>query len=164
MQCRKACIPKSEAAIMDMLARLQLDTQFSWQVMLDFWAAPVDFKCISHKLVIQADGSCHFKSMYDSTTGKQLDDDLRFCAAAYKAGFSVVRVHDRQIANTHCLAFLAAAVSVASNTQCIVLSPGYSTVCMYDMGCFVTYAEMLCDMLPGTSTTRDGFNNLIICS
>jgi hypothetical protein len=42
----------------------------------------MDFKYISHPIVIQADGSCHFKPVYDSTTGKQLYDDLRFCAAA----------------------------------------------------------------------------------
>ena len=56
----------------------------------------MDFKYISHPIVIQADGSCHFKPLYDSTTGKQLYDDLRFCAAAYKSGCSVVRVHELQ--------------------------------------------------------------------
>ena len=159
---KKCSIPTSELAIMHMLARMQLDTLFSWQVMVDFWAACVDLKCISHPIVIQADGSCHFKRMYDSTTGKQLHDDLRFCAAAYKSGCSVVRVHELQIGDQHSTAFLSAALSVASSTQCIVLSPGYTMVCMYEPGRFVTYAQLLCDMLPGTTTMRDACSNTII--
>lgn len=147
---------------MFMLARLQLDIHFCWQVMLGFWAAPVDFKCIGHPLIIQADGSYHFKDMYDSTTCKQLHDDLHFCAAAFRAGYSVVRVHDLQVTRVYDTNFLAAAIASATSTQCIVLSPGYTSVCMLESGCFVTYADMLCAMLPGSSTTRDCYNNCVI--
>lgn len=163
LEHRRSSILDSEASIMCMLAMLHLDTSYSWQVRVAFWAAPVDFKCIHHSVIIQADGSCHFKRMYDSTTGKQLDDDLRFCAAAYSAGYSVVRVHDLQVANTSNPAFLAAAVSTAASTRCIVLSPGYASVCMYDSGRFVTYAGMLCDSLPGCCMSRDRYNNIVIC-
>lgn len=148
---------------MCMLAMLRLDTSVCWQVMVGFWAAPVDFKCIHHSVIIQADGSCHFKRMYDSTTGKQLADDLRFCAAAYSAGYSVVRVHDLQMANTRNPAFLAAAVATATSKRCVVLSPGYASVCMYDCGGFVTYASMLCHSLPGCSMSCDSYNNTVIC-
>lgn len=163
LEQRRSNIPYSEASIMCMLAILHMDTSLCWQVMVGFWAAPVDFKCMHHSVIIQADGSCHFKRMYDSTTGKHLDDDLRLCAAAYSAGYSVVRVHDLQLANMRNPAFLAAAVSTAASTRCVVLSPGYASVCMYDQGGFVTYAAMLCERLPGCSVSRDSFNNLVIC-
>jgi hypothetical protein len=35
-------------------------------------------------------------------------------------------------------------------------------VCMYEPGRFVTYAQMSCAMLPGTTTMRDAFSNTII--
>lgn len=161
-QHKRRCIPSSESAIMFMLARLQLDIHFCWQVMLGFWAAPVDFKCISHPIIIQADGCCHFKDMYDSSTCKHLHDDMHFCAEAVKAGYSVVRVHDLQVTKLYDTNFLAAAISAAANTHCIVLSPGYTSVCMYESGCFVTYASMLSAMLPGSSMIRDRYNNCVI--
>lgn len=162
LEQRRSNIPYSEASIMCMLAMLHMDTSFCWQEMVGFWPAPVDFKCMHLPVIIQADGSCHFKRMYDSTTGKQLDDDLRFCAAAVSAGYSVVRVHDLQLSSVRNTAFLAAAVSIAASTRCIVLSPGYASVCMYDEGGFVTYAGMLCARLPACSTSRDSYNNIVI--
>lgn len=161
---KRRCIPKSELVIMHMLMVLQLDASVCWQVMVDFWAAPVDFKFINQALIIQADGSCHFSAMYDSTTGQQLADDLRFCASGYKAGASIVRVHALELSNKRSTSILQAALSIAVNKCCIVLSPGYTTVCMYEAGGFVTYAQLLADMLPDTIIAEDALHNIIICS
>jgi hypothetical protein len=90
---------------------------------------------------------------------------MMICASVQQPilfGCSVVRVHELQIGDQHSTAFLSAALSVASSTQCIVLSPGYTMVCMYEPGRFVTYAQMSCAMLPGTTTMRDAFSNTII--
>lgn len=149
---------------MHMLMVLQLDVSVCWQVMVDFWAAPVDFKFINQALIIQADGSCHFSAMYDNSTGQQLADDMRFCASGYKAGASIVRVHALELSNKRSTSFLQAALSIAINKCCIVLSPGYSTVCMYEAGGFVTYAQLLADMLPNTIVTQDVMHNIVICS
>lgn len=162
MDTHKESIPTSELSIMCMLAALQLDTRVCWQVMLPFWGAPVAFAFHGGKLVIQADGSCHFKSMYDNTSGKQLLEDVRFCVQAVTSGTSVIRVHEAQVSRPKRHKFMSAAIAAATNGVCIVLSPGYQSITMYEPGRQVTYAQLLSHSLPGCVTMVDAEHNTII--
>ena len=159
----KHVIWQSEIYLMWQLGRVQLDQQFCWQVKLRFWAAPFDFMMLSKRVIIQADGSCHFQGMYEQTTGKRLEDDVRFCVQAVEAGLSVVRVHAQQVTCSKYPSYLAAAVQLAAASQCVVLSSGYSIVYIYESGKLLTYAELLSKRLAGFRVYTAAFGNIVIC-
>jgi hypothetical protein len=43
-----------------------------WQVKLKFWAAPFDFMMLDKRVIIQADGSCHFEGMYEQSSWQEV--------------------------------------------------------------------------------------------
>jgi len=159
----KHFIWQSEVQLMWQLCMVDLDQQLCWQVKLQFWAAPFDFMMLDQRVIIQADGSCHFEGMYEHSSGKRLNDDLRFCVQAVGAGFSVVRVHVQQVKCNKHPSYLAAAVQLAAASQCIVLSSGYSTVYIYEGGQLLTYAQLLVKRLAGFRVYTAAFNNIVIC-
>ena len=76
----KQKIPPSERQLMGPLVRTGWDVHVRWQVMLKFWAAPVDFVLrLCRPLILQADGSCHFDGLYSESASDNLAIDLRFC-------------------------------------------------------------------------------------
>lgn len=159
---KKHVIWQSELQLMRQLSRVQLDQQSCWQVKLLFWPAPFDFMMLNKRVIIQADGSCHFEGMYEQSTGKRLADDLRFCVQAVEAGLSVVRVHVQQVGSSKFPSYLAAAVQLAAASPCIVLSSGYSTVYIYEGGQLLTYAELLAKRLSGYRVYTATFGNIVI--
>lgn len=144
------------------LAVLGMDQLFCPQTKLDFWAAPFDFMMLNKRVALQADGSRHFKDLYDTDVQQALKDDMRFCEAAVKADVSVVRVHQQQLTCMRYPAYLHAAIAEAENHTCIVLSPGYSTVQFYEKGRFLSYAHVLADRLPGFRVLVDTCYNIVI--
>lgn len=159
----KQKIPDSERKLMAQLIRTGWDLYSRWQMKLPFWAAPVDFVLKLCRLVIlQADGSCHFDGMFEESASKKLETDLRFCVLAIAAGHSVVRVHEADVNSSKYPAYLPAAIKAAAASQCVVLSPGYSTTYIYDKGLLITYADLLATLLPGGCRKSDSQNNTVI--
>lgn len=158
----KNVIWQSELWLMWQLGRVQLDQQCCWQVKLKFWAAPFDFMMLDKHVIIQADGSCHFEGMYEQSSGKRLDDDLRFCVQAVTSGPSVVRVHARQVTSSMFPSYLAAAVQQAVADCCIVLSAGYNTIYICNHGQLLTYAQLLAQRLAGFRVYTVAHGNIVI--
>lgn len=155
-------IPLSEQWVMWQLGQLGLDEQFCWQAEPGWWRAPVDFMMVDRRLIIQADGSSHFKAMHGDKPGKQQQDDLRFCETAVGKGVSVVRIHAEQCSGGGRPQYLAAAIQLAAASTCVVLSPGYNTVAWYEKGSLHTIAQMLADRLSGFRVCTAAFGNIVI--
>ncbi len=159
----KQKIPESELRLMGQLVRTGWDMDARWQAKLQFWAAPVDFVLRTHRsVVLQADGSCHFDGLYQENATTKLASDLRFCVAAMTTGLSVVRVHVTEVNNKSYPTYLHAGIQAAIDDCCIVLSPSYSTIYMYDQGLPVTYAHVLAGMLPESKLSYDKWHNTVI--
>ena len=77
---------------------------------------------------------------------------------------SVIRVHDIQLRTWLHSDFLAKAVAIAEMHCCIVLSAGYTTVCMHAEGQVLTYAQMLVRQLPGSYVNQYAWGIVVICS
>ena len=156
--------PESELKLMQKLGHAGLAQRFCWQVTMPWWPAPVDFMLLSKKAVLQADGSSHSKSVYEESSGAKLASDLRFDVAGVQGGVSVIRVHDIQLRTWLHSDFLAKAVAIAETHCCIVLSVGYTTVCMHAEGHVLTYAQMLVRQLPGSYINHYAWGIVVICS
>lgn len=123
----------------------------------------MDLMMVNKKVIIQADGSSHFKAIHDGKLGKQQHDDVRFCVTAVSKGVSVVRVHAEQLATGKRPQYLAAAIQFAAASTCVVLSCGYNTVTWYDHNKVCTFAQHLADMLPGFRVCTATYRNIVIC-
>lgn len=140
---------ESEQWLMRKLMAAGMSTDWCWQVQLRWWPAPCDFMHITQQVVMQADGSGHFKDMYGASCRAKLETDLSFCVAAVKAAKSVIRVHELQQRMWLCEDFLRTATAHALSRVCVVLSVGYRGVYMLEAGQLVTYADRLAQMLGG---------------
>jgi hypothetical protein len=65
------------------------------QVAVEWWHGRVDFLHAQHRMLIQADGSCHDTGAYHNSAEQLVKRDAAFCAAAYArylpSGGSVLR-------------------------------------------------------------------------
>lgn len=154
---------ESELKLMRELVGAQLSEEWCCQAAPGFWPAAVDFMHTSQKAIMQADGSGHFHDTFDVSCRSVLEQDMSCCVKAVEAGVSVIRVHDQQLQRGLRHGFLAAACQVATSCLCVVLSPAYHTVCIYEAGRMVTYADMLASRLPAGHVMRVPWGIVILC-
>jgi very-short-patch-repair endonuclease len=140
---------ESEQLLMRKLVRAGVSEVWCFQVSVPFWAAPVDFMHTSKKAIMQADGSAHFKDTFSASCQATLDNDMRCVVRAVSAGVSVIRVHDLQLQRGLQCGFLSHASFYATNTLCVLLSVGYTSVFIYEAGRMQTYVQALVGRLPG---------------
>lgn len=119
----------SEQQLACMLHELNISSGMCAQVAVKWWRGRVDFLHAQHRVLIQADGSCHDTGAYDSTAEQLVKRDADFCAAAYAkylpTGGSVLRVRTCE-SDLH--ESLLAGFELAAAGRVIVLSPSYSHV------------------------------------
>lgn len=154
---------ESEIKLMQQLVVAGLSEKWCCQVVLPFWGSAVDFMHISRKAVMQADGSTHFKGIFDADCRDIIDDDMRCTVAAVEAGVSMIRVHDLQLQHGMHRSFLPWASLQATTTLCVVLSVGYNSVLFYETGHWVTYVEVLVSKLRCTHVVTHPLGIVIVC-
>jgi very-short-patch-repair endonuclease len=119
----------SEQQLACMLNSLGICSGTCVQVAVDWWHGRVDFLHAQHRMLIQADGSCHETGAYDSSAEQLVKRDAGFCEAAYArylpTGGSVLRVRTCEIDLHDSLQF---GFNLAVAGRVIVLSPTYSDV------------------------------------
>lgn len=153
----------SELWLMHELMGAGLSTDWCWQVALPWWPAAADFLHLSQKAVMQVDGAGHFKDLFDTTCRTTLETDMRFCVAAVAAGTSVIRIHELQQRMWLRPTFLPNATTYATSCLCIVLTPSYNSVCLYDGGRMITYVAKLASMLTDCGVVHFDWGTLLIC-
>jgi hypothetical protein len=156
---------KAELGFISMLANLELDQQTAWQVAAWWWKdrkAQIDAYIYTAKLYLQVDGSKHTSCFRGKKAASSIATDIDCCAAAWEAGAKLMRMHHADTGDSECL--LEAVVS-AKQQQCIVLSPGFSTVKWKKAdGGWQTYAEYLKARLDNCVMTYQACGNIIyIC-
>jgi very-short-patch-repair endonuclease len=154
---------ESELKLMRELVGAQLSEEWCCQAAPGFWPAAVDFVHTSQKAIMQADGSGHFKDTFDVSCKSVLEQDMSCCVKAVEASVSVIRVHDLQLQRGLRNGCLAAACKLATSCLCVVLSPAYHTVCIYEAGRMVTYADMLASRLPEARVVHVPWGIVILC-
>jgi hypothetical protein len=112
---------------------------------------------------MQADGSSHFKDIFDASCRAVLETDMRCCVHAVEAGVSVIRLHEWNLQHRLRSGFLAAASHVATSSLCVVLSPAYCTTDIYEAGRRLTYVEVLAGLLPKAQTAHLDWGVVIFC-
>lgn len=156
-------IPGTEERLMSQLGWARQDTKFCRGVQISkIWPAPVDFMSIDRHVFLQADGSCHFEGIHDTSPGCKLQKDMQCCVQFIRAGKSMIRVHHRQLQYVGYPFYLAAAIAEAEKHTCIVLSAAYAALQWYDNGRMVSYAQALADMLPGFRVLPGQHGNIVI--
>ena len=153
----------TELMLMRELQAAHLSERWCPQSVPHFWPAAVDSLHISGKAIMQADGSAHFKDTFDASCRAVLDADMRCCVQAVEAGVSVIRVHELSLQRRLRSGFLAAASHVATSSLCVVLSPAYNTLYIYEAGRMQTYVQVLAGMLPKAKTAHLDWGIVIIC-
>lgn len=156
-------LPESEIKVMQQLVGAGLSEEWCCQVVMPFWGSAVDFMHISRKAVMQADGSTHFKGIFDAECRAILDDDMRCTVAAVEKGVSMIRVHDLQLQHGMHRSFLPWASLQATSTLCVVLSVGFNSVLFYETGHWVTYVEVLVSKLRSAHVVKHPLGIVIVC-
>lgn len=156
---------ESELWLMHKMVQAGLDQQWSSQAVMGFWPqAPVDFMHLSQKAAMQADGSRHFKGIYDKDSREALETDMRCCVEAVKAHVSMIRVHDLQMTMWLDAAFLPNATHMALTNLCVVLSLGYSNTLIYVEGRMRKYVDLLLEKLGKKEVTKLPWGLVIFCN
>ena len=155
---------ESELWLMRELMKARISTQWCWQVVpTSYWAAAADFMHLGQKAVMQADGSGHFKDMFDTSCITKLETDMSFCVKAVTAGMSVIRVHELQQRMWLHPSFLGNAAAYATLCVCVVLSPAYNSVQFYEGGRMLTYVDKLALLLKGCSIQKHDWGTVLLC-
>lgn len=89
----KTPVPQCEVDAMLAWRQLRLDYAVACQVDLEFWHGRVDFYHMPTKLVVQIDGNSHFEGSHHIMPWEQLAMDVKCCAAAWKRGVRMLRIH-----------------------------------------------------------------------
>ena len=113
---------------------------------------------------MQADGSRHFKGIYDKDSREAIETDMRCCVEAVKGNVSMIRVHDLQMTMWLDAAFLPNATHIALTNLCVVLSLGYSNTLIYVAGRMRTYVDLLLEKLGKKEVTKLPWGLVIFCN
>lgn len=116
-------VPECEVEAMQAWRQLRLDYAVACQVKLGFWHGCVDFYHMPTELVVQIDGSSHFKGGHQVEPWQQLSLDLDCCAAAWNKGVRMLRIHHK---HGDMKAAMLAAVKMP-HTSFVMLSHNYMT-------------------------------------
>jgi hypothetical protein len=150
----------SEQQLACMLHELNISSGMCAQVTVKWWRGRVDFMHAQHRVLIQADGSCHDTGAYDSTAEQLVKRDADFCAAAYAkylpTGGSVLLVRTCE-SDLH--ESLLAGFELAAAGRVIVLSPSYSHVmCDLDGSGLRSFHVALTAVLHGVYENEQGWH------
>jgi very-short-patch-repair endonuclease len=139
----KAAVPQCEVEAMQAWRDLRLDYAVACQVQLGFWHGCVDFYHMPTKLVVQIDGSSHFKGTRRVLPWQQLSKDLDCCAEAWNDGVRMLRIHHQ---HGHMAVAMLAAVKMPS-TSFVMLSHNYSAVSICMEGRTMSFVDWVAEKL-----------------
>lgn len=153
---------KAEIGFIGTLKAVGLDEQTIWQVAVWWWKdrkAQIDACIYTIRLYLQVDGTKHTSTYKGKKAPSSITIDVDCCAAAWDAGVKLMRVHHADMGDSECL---LDAVATARQQQCIVLSPGFSTVKWRKAdGMYQSYSEYLKSRLPECGLSYSPYGNII---
>lgn len=137
LEAKKPAVPECEVEAMQAWRDLRLDYAVACQVQLGFWHGCVDFYHMPTQLVVQIDGSSHFKGKHRLLPWQQLTKDLECCAEAWKDGVRMLRIHHK---HGHMAVAMLAAVKMPFKSF-VMLSHNYSAVSIHMHGKTMSFVD-----------------------
>lgn len=140
------------------------DHDACWQAAVGWWWGLIDVFLFRVNVCIQIDGSAHIRTTHGKPPAATRRTDIKCCLAAWEWKGTVppalVRVQSNDV---HNLAFLQAAVAVAANKRCIVLSPSYNRVRWQIADGWLHLVDELAALLSGCTKYVDACGNHVFC-
>lgn len=146
---------------------LGLGEEFAFQVAVPWWKGLLDFVHLSSGLAWNVDGSIHFEIRFHNVPASDVrEDDIKCNAAAWNAGWPLVRVHHEDTRGVRPLRIVRAILDYRARFPqgpLLVLSPAYRAAACGDSRSSrnLLYIHLLLKALPGSQMT-DGPAGCII--
>lgn len=144
-------VPQCEIDAMQAWRQLRLDYAVACQVDLPFWHGRVDFYHMPTKLVVQIDGSSHFSGTHQVQPWDQLVRDLDCCAAAWKKGVRMLRIHHQ---HDDMQTPMLAAVRMEYNSY-VMLTHHYQALSTRMVDKSISFVQWVADRLPDATCYYD---------
>ena len=147
-------LAKTEIDFMGLLQQWGLDEECAMQVVVPWWKGRVDFMYLPEPqkspqpcIIIQIDGSAHFKRTKGKEVLKNVGKDMGCCCAAFEAGARMLRIHHLVLEDAD--KGLVDVLLQEQSKPCVVLSSAYYKVKLWQGSELVSYPKVLAAKLGG---------------
>lgn len=147
-------LAKTEIGFMGLLQQWGLDEECAMQVAVPWWKGRVDFMYLPEPqktpqpcIIIQVDGSAHFKRTRGTEVMETVEEDMGCCCAAFGAGARMLRMHHLDLEDAD--RGLVDRLLEEQSRPCVVLSPAYCKVKLWQKSELVSYPKVLAAKLGG---------------